>query len=246
MSFTRPTSANAIDLDFAREFRDAMETLDADESRSLLVLKGDARFFSAGGDVLKMHEQPDPAVYLAQLVGTLHDGIARLAQSRLIVVSIVEGTAAGAGLALVLNSDIVISGPDARYAAAYGSIGLTPDTGFSYLLPRIVGDRRAAELTLLGRVLDAETACCWGIVTEVVPRDELSSRGAEVVRRLSEAPQPALAEAKRLLLAGRERTFADQLDDERETIVRMIQTPAAQRRISDFAAKSTKGPAAGS
>ena len=238
MSFTRPASANAIDLHFAGAFRDAVARLDADDSVSLLVLTGDPRFFSAGGDVLGMYDHADPAGYLSELVDTLHDGIARLADSRLVVISVVEGTAAGAGLALVLNSDVVISGPGARYLAAYESIGLTPDTGFTFLLPRVVGERRAAELTLLGRVLDAQTALSWGIVTEVVAAEELTHRVEEVVLKLSAAARPALTEAKRLLIAGRSASFTDQLRDERDTIVRMIRTPEASTRIREFAVRS--------
>ncbi|MES2169526.1 MAG: enoyl-CoA hydratase/isomerase family protein [Actinomycetota bacterium] len=240
MSFTRPSSANSIDLEFARAFREQAEQLEADESCSVLVLSGDARFFSAGGDVRAMNTDDDPAAYLAELVDTLHTAIARLAASRLVVVSVVEGTAAGAGFALVLNSDLVVSGDRARYLAAYGSVGLTPDTGLSYLLPRVVGERRAAELTLLGRVLDAETALSWGLVNEVVPSKRLHERAAEIVRTLARAAQPALAETKRLLTAGRTSTFAEHLQDERDTIVGAIATPAAKTRIDEFLGRSSE------
>ncbi len=237
VTFTRPSAANSIDLELATEFRDLVSRLDADDGCSVLVLQGDERFFSAGGDVATIFGQADAPEYLRELVDTLHAGIDRLSASRLVVVSVVEGNAAGAGFALVLNSDIVLSSPGARYLSAYTGVGLTPDTGLSYLLPRVVGERRAAELVLLGRVLDAQTAREWGIVTEVV-NGSLADRAREVVAILTAAAQPALGEAKRLLISGRTRGLADQLVDERDTIVRMIVTPDAQERLRVFVARS--------
>lgn len=239
LTFARPAAANAINLETARLFRDAVRDLVADADCRVVVLAGDRRFFCAGGDVSEMLAAADAGAYLLELASTMHDGIEQLSSSRLLVLAAVEGVAAGAGFSVVLNADVVVAAPAASFLVAYTEVGLTPDSGLSALLPRAVGEHRAKELILLGRRLDAQTALDWGIVAEVVDEQLFAERVRQLARRLADAPQPAAAEALRLLSSGRSAPFAEHLAEEAETISRMVTTATAQERLRSFARKNS-------
>jgi 2-(1,2-epoxy-1,2-dihydrophenyl)acetyl-CoA isomerase len=239
LGFNRPAQANAIDVPLATAFRDIVTDLAADSTCRVVVLSGDARFFSAGGDVRAMISASSPTEYLRELVDILHQGINILAESQLIVVAEVDGAAAGAGFSLVLNTDLAIASSNATFLTAYGAAGLTPDTGMSALLPQIVGPRRANELLFLGRKLDAATALDWGIINEVVPAGALRERVIAVATAIAHGPFPALAETKRLLRSGRSVGYKDQLADEADTIVAAIGSDAARERIGAFTQRSS-------
>jgi 2-(1,2-epoxy-1,2-dihydrophenyl)acetyl-CoA isomerase len=230
----RPDAANAINMDLASRFRDAVAHLVDDPDCRVVVVEGSAKFFCAGGDVAEMLAQPDPEQYLRDLTSIFHDAMLRLSQSRLLTIVAVEGTAAGAGFALVLNADIVIASASARFVSAYTQVGLTPDTGFSALVTSVVGSHRAKELVLLNRVLDAATALYWGIVAEIV-EGPLEERVTRVAAQLAAAAQPASAEAKRLLNTAASSNYRDRLADESDTIARMVRTSDAQARLRSFA-----------
>ncbi|MCU1415617.1 MAG: hypothetical protein JWN80_2957 [Microbacteriaceae bacterium] len=242
LTLSRSDAANSFNLELATAVRDRVAELIDDSRCSVVVFVGNSRFFSAGGDVADILSNDPPEPHLRRLADTLHEAMELLAESRLLVVAAVEGSAAGAGFALALNADVVVAATTARFLTAYVGVGLTPDTGMSYLLPRVVGERRARQLLLLGTVIDAEQALDWGIVTEVVPAEGLQSRTAEIAARLADGAQPALAETKRLLNASRTRSFRDQLDDEAATITSMVNTRAAQARLRAFT-KSSAGAA---
>lgn len=230
----RPDAANAINMDLATRFRDAVAQLVDNPDCRVVVIEGNAKFFCAGGDVAEMLRQPDPEQYLRDLTSTFHGAILRLSQSRLLTIAAVEGPAAGAGFALVLNADIVLASASARFVSAYTQVGLTPDTGFSALVTSVVGSHRAKELVLLNRLLDAATALDWGIVTEIVD-GSFEKRVAHVAAQLAGAAQPASSEGKRLLNAAAGSDYEKHLADESDTISRMVGTASAQELLRSFA-----------
>jgi 2-(1,2-epoxy-1,2-dihydrophenyl)acetyl-CoA isomerase len=238
LGFNRPVQANAIDIPLAAAFRDLVADLITDPGCRVVVLSGDSRFFSAGGDVRAMISASSPGEYLQELVDTLHEGIESLVQSRIIFIAEVDGSAAGAGFSLVLNADLVFASDNASFLTAYGNAGLTPDTGMSALLPRIVGSHRANELLLLGRKLNASTALEWGIVNEVAPSHALHDRVVQVATTIANGPFPALAETKRLLRVGQSLSYGAHLAEEAETIVAAIDSVAARERIAAFIHRS--------
>ena len=242
LRFNRPTQANAIDIPLATAFRDIVEDLVADSACRVVVLSGDARFFSAGGDVRAMLAASSPSEYLRELVDTLHQGVDELTRSRLIVIAEVDGSAAGAGFSLVLNADLVIASSEASFLTAYATAGLTPDTGMSALLPKIVGTHRANELLFLGRKLDAATAHEWGIVNRVVPSDALRDAVIDIASTIANGPFPALAETKRLLRSEGSVTYAQQLEHEADAIVATIDSVAARERIAAFMQRPSSRP----
>lgn len=237
LTLNRPDEANAISMALAEEFCAAVEQAEGDPDCHVLVLSGAGKFFCAGGDVAMMAGAPDPGEFLGRLAGTMHEGLLRLAGSRLVTIAVVDGYAAGAGLGLVLNSDIVLATPRAGFLTAYGAVGLTPDCGVSYLLPQVVGPRRAAHMALLGRAASAAEGLEWGIVTELVAEGDLAGRARELAEHLGRGPTQVLGPAKRLLAGSRAREYASHLADERATIATLVAHPDSQKRIAAFAAR---------
>ena len=138
VTLNRPGQSNAFDLDTAREFSSVVERIAASEARAVL-LTGNGPRFCAGGDVASMVVADDRAAYLRELATTLEAGLRAMSELPIPVIAAVQGAVAGAGLAVVLNADVVLASRSTKFLTAYAGIGLTPDCGVSYLLPRAVG-----------------------------------------------------------------------------------------------------------
>jgi len=238
ITLNRPDAANALDQQLADEFGRALQLAEADQSCHVVVLAGHGRFFCAGGDVAAMAQAPDRADFVSRLAGTMHEGLLRLARSRLVSIAAVQGPAAGAGLGLVLAADFAIASPEASFVGAYAGVGLSPDCGVSYLLPRAVGPRRAARLLLAGHTLGAREALEWGLVGEMVPEGQLADRVSELATALASSPVQALGPTKRLLTSDAVEGYAEHLRQEQEQIAALSEHPDTAGRIEAFAARS--------
>ncbi len=229
----RPEAANSFDLPAARAFGAAVAQAEATTVRAVSLTARGPRF-CAGGDVASFAAADDRARYLRTLATELEAQLRRLSELPKPVVAGVHGAVAGAGLALVLNADLVVAGESTKFVMAYTAIGLTPDCGVSYLLPRAIGQQRALELAVSGRVLNAEEARDWGLVTEVVDDDQVAGRTAEVARALASGPAQAFGETKRLIRSSWGVSRADHAKDEADTIGRMVTSDDAERLIQQF------------
>lgn len=232
VTLNRPDCANAIDVALARALHDALEAVRCDTTVRAAVLRGEGAIFCAGGDVREMAAADDRSAYMETLVSAAHRAARALAAVDVPVVAAVQGAAAGAGLGLAAACDVVVAGRSARFLAAFGAVGLTPDTGTSWYLPRVVGVRRALDLLVNGRRLSAEEALAWGLVTAVVDDGDVHGEALATARRM--ARTPALGEAFRLVRAGVERPLDEHLDDELATMVRAAGTDDAARSIAAF------------
>ena len=220
LTLNRPDAANSIDAPLARAFLEAVRMLDDDASVRVLVLEGAGRMFCAGGDLTSFaREGEGAALYVEGLIADLHAGLERLGAFHAPVIAAVHGAAAGAGLGLAMAADIVIADESSRFVMAYTRAGLTPDGGTSWLLPRLIGLRRALELTLLNRALDAAEARDLGLVTEVVPAAELAERVDTLAAELAAGPTAAYAAARRLIRDSLGADYSRQLHDEAHAIV---------------------------
>lgn len=236
-TLTRPAAGNALDLPLALELETAVaQTIE--KGTGVLLLDAEGPIFCGGGDVAAMSSAPDPSTYTSELAGALHRALLAIAEAPLTVVAAVQGAAAGAGLALVLNSDLVIASEEATFLAAYAPLGVTPDGGTTHLLPRVVGTRRAASITLGGKRLTAQEALEWGLVTAVAPASDVHETAVATARRLAATPVLALAETKRLLACSWLPGYREHLDQERESIARLIGSEDSRQRQSDFLARS--------
>ena len=199
LTMNRPQAANAMDLAFGRDFQNAALNAARSEAR-VVVLRGEGRHFCFGGDLKAMvGAGAGLSEYLTELTTHLHAGIAHLARAAAPVIAAVNGTAAGAGFGLVLGADLAIAARGAKFASAYTGVGLTPDAGCTFLLPRVVGMKRAMELILTNRVLDADEALAWGIVNRVVEADVLDREVDALAARIAAGPTGAYRCLKRLL-----------------------------------------------
>jgi 2-(1,2-epoxy-1,2-dihydrophenyl)acetyl-CoA isomerase len=235
ITLDRPSEANALSIPLAKEFAAALGLAESDPSCHVLILQGSGRYFCAGGDVAGMADSDNKSEYLLDLAGAMHEVILAMARSRLVIIAAVHGPAAGAGLGLVLNADFVVASPDASFLSAYAGVGLTPDCGVSYLLPQIVGPRRAAQMCLGGRVVEARDGAEWGLASELVETAQLRGRAQELGESLAGGATQTLGPTKRLLSSRRLSAYADHLEDELRTISALGQDPDTIRRITAFA-----------
>lgn len=233
ITLNRPDAANAFDLPTGLAFAEAVDRCAEDDVRVIAIVAAGKRF-CAGGDVKSFLASEDPPAYLQELASTLELALRKLSELPKPVIAAVHGAVAGAGLAFPLVADVVVAARSTRFTMAYSSIGLTPDAGVSYLLPRFVGPRRAFELALLGRVLSAEEASDWGLVTEVVDDAAIRERIEELAAVLAAGPASALGQARRLIRSSYEATRQASAEDEAATIAAAVGTQEARRLIGKF------------
>lgn len=215
ITLCRPDIGNAIDLPLARALLDAAIAVEIDPGVRCVVVTGAGKLFCAGGDVAVMGGAgPALPAVLTELIATLHAAMTRLAKMAKPLVTLINGPAAGAGMSLALAGDVVLAARAAHFTAAYGAIGLTADGGLSWLLPRLVGLRKAQDIMLTNRRIKADEAEAIGLVTRVVDDAALTEEGAAMARRLAEAPTAALGASRALLSQSFETGLETQLDRE--------------------------------
>jgi 2-(1,2-epoxy-1,2-dihydrophenyl)acetyl-CoA isomerase len=237
LTLNRPDAANGINLALARDLMDASFAITADDRVRAVLLTGAGARFCGGGDLKSFVGQDHLPTHLRQILGPLHVAIAQLVRGDAPIVSAVQGSAAGAGIGLVGASDIVVAGESAKFVMAYTGVGLTPDGASSWFLPRLVGLRRAVELTLTNRVLSAAEALDWGLITTVVPDGDVFDEAAAAAARLAAGPTRALAAAKRLLHTSLEDTFESHLAREAEEIAAASARRDGHEGIASFVDK---------
>jgi len=219
LTLNRPQSLNALNLAMIAELRETTARCECDPAVRAILLCGAGEHFMAGGDLKWFREQlalppAERQAALARVVGEVHQTTLQLRRSGKPVVAAVRGAVAGFGLSLMLAADLVLAADDAYFTLAYRNIGLSPDGGATWSLPRAVGIKRASEIALLGNRFDAPQALAWGLINRVVPVAELLPQAAALARRLAAGPANALARTKRLLDAAPGATLAEQLHAE--------------------------------
>ncbi|WP_299308972.1 enoyl-CoA hydratase-related protein [uncultured Croceicoccus sp.] len=234
----RPKAGNAIGLSLASALHRAAITVGDDPDVRCVVMTGAGRLFCAGGDLSEiMGAGEGRASHLSALVGTLNLAVARLAAMEKPLLCIVNGPAAGAGMSLAIAGDVVIAAQSAHFTAAYGAIGLTPDGGMSWTLPRLVGLRAAQRIVFENRRIGADEAAAIGLVTEAVADDELAEVAAARAQALADAPSRAWGAARGLLYAGMQNDLSTQLELELRSIAQAGAGAEASEGIGAFMEK---------
>jgi 2-(1,2-epoxy-1,2-dihydrophenyl)acetyl-CoA isomerase len=210
----RPEKLNAANEAMLRGLLHALHEAEADRSCRALLLTGEGRGFCSGQELgpAVMPGQAD----LGAVAALHHRFVHRLREVRLPVVCAVNGIAAGAGASYALACDIVLAGRAAKFAQAFIKIGLVPDSGASFFLPRLIGEARARALMMLGETIDAERAAAWGMIWRMVEDAELSAEADKLTAHLATQPTEALAAMKRMFLASATNTLQAQLDVEQD------------------------------
>jgi 2-(1,2-epoxy-1,2-dihydrophenyl)acetyl-CoA isomerase len=174
--------------------------------------------FCLGGDVTQFAGADEPGRFVFHIAGVLHEAIRALTGSELPVVAAVQGWAAGAGMSVACAADIVVAGTSTQFRAAYPAIGFTPDGGMSWHLPRIVGRARALDLLLTNRPMSADEALAAGLVSKVVPDEDVQDEAAAIAQSLASSATGALGGIKRLVGQGLVTTLDAALDAEQASI----------------------------
>ncbi len=213
ITLNRPDKLNAFTDAMHGELRDALDRVANDGAR-VLVLTGAGRGFCAGQDLGQRRggELPDLGETLDKLYNPL---IRRLRALEMPVIAAVNGIAAGAGMSLALAADIVIAARSASFMQAFARIGLVPDAGSTWFVPRLIGPARARGLALLAEKISAEQAEAWGLIWRTVDDAALMAEIGALATRLAAAPTLALARIKRALDLAEENTLDGQLEQER-------------------------------
>lgn len=230
--FNRPKLLNAIDLATASAFLAACRAIAADADVRVVILSGEGRAFMAGGDLGQFRR--DAQAVPDQMIQPMHEGLLLLTQLDATVIASVHGAVAGAGLSLAAACDLAIAADDARFTLAYSSVGVSSDLGASWSLPRVIGLRRALQMALMNDSFDAAQALSYGLVNSVVPAASLQMETDALAARIAAAPPLALGALKRLMRASSGRSLADQLDEERESFRRCIQTRDFTEAVSAY------------
>src|SRR6266436_5700903 len=169
VTLNRPESANTLNLQMAMDLLAAAMTCARNAAVRAVVLTGAGRHFCFGGDLRGMAARAGAGNdYVRELTTYLHSAISHFVRMDAPVIAAVNGTAAGAGVGLVTMADLAVCGASSRFKLAYSGVGLTPDGGTSFLLPRTIGIKRTMELVLLDRALTSAEALEWGLVNSVV------------------------------------------------------------------------------
>ena len=213
----RPEKRNALDQPAQRRLVEVLEAAALDESLRVVHLTASGADFCSGSDWVAANQggaRPRPASLVRRLPLQSHRIIELLLSIQLPVVASVRGSAAGMGCQLALAADFVVAADDARFWEPFVLRGFTPDTGSTWLLPRLVGLARARRMLLLGEKIDAATAVDWGLIHQAVPAEELDTTALRLVERLASAPTVALGLTKQQLLRSAESRLTDALADE--------------------------------
>jgi 2-(1,2-epoxy-1,2-dihydrophenyl)acetyl-CoA isomerase len=242
LSFDRPAAGNAISPEMVAGLTTFFEAARSDPGVRCIIVRGEGKHFSAGGDLAAFAQAIafGPEALRAQF-DTRLAAAGRLAKAVIDfdrpIVACVRGGVAGAGLLFVLAADLVVADESAFLLFSHQRVGLPPDCGVSWLLPRVVGSREASRLILTAARIEASEALRLGLVSRLVPSADLEPEVDKLAHRLAGAPQAAMRSAKVLLRRSSSTSLADQLDDERAGIVACVGDPDFTEGVQAFMEK---------
>jgi len=230
----KPETLNAFDLPMARLLVQQLTDLAANGGVRCILLRGGGRHFCAGGDLQAMAKEKDPSAYVLDLARTANKAMEVLRKCDKVVVAELKGAVAGGGLGLALAADLRIASDTAKISLAFLRVGLSPDMGSTWSLPRIVGRGRAFEMAASHDPLPIMEAWRLGLVNRVVKTDELEAKSMAWAQELAALPALAVAEVKTLLNASEHATFDDHVIADSGAISRMARTQDFQEGLRAF------------
>lgn len=225
---------NAIDPLMVQQLAGAIQGC-RDASVRTVLIGADGPVFTVGGDLRHFAAHTDDLHgALAAMVPAFHEALLALAELECPVIAAVQGAIAGGGLGLAWCSDVVLAAEGTRFATGFSHLGLSGDGASPWWLVRLAGLRRAQQLLIGGRVLDAGEALEWGLVSEVVAAEELAARAEAIAAELAAGPTFAFAHMRRLLLGAGARTLEEHLAAEAEAMLACGRTPDAVEGVTAF------------
>jgi len=240
ITLNRPDSLNALNTQVGQEFLAAVAEARGNGARAMIVT-GAGRAFCAGGDLREMRKiaerEGKVEAFFDEPLRLLNDCILLIRRSPLPFLAAVNGAASGGGCNLALACDLVVASESARFNQAFIKIGLVPDCGGTFILPRLVGWKRATELMMTGDVISASRALEMGMINAVVPDDELSSAALAMAEKLAQAPTAAIGRIKELLELSATNDYGGQLELERKAQIQSGQTKDFREGVAAFLEK---------
>ena len=219
VTMNRPEALNALSLQLTLDLAAAIRQAVADGARAV-ILTGNGRAFCSGGDLREMQSMWEKEgrieAFLEDPLAALHDVILLIRETPIPFIAAVNGVCAGAGTNFALACDVVFAGNDAVFREAFVRIGLSPDCGGTFFLPRAVGEKIAAELFFTGDAVNAQRAADIGMINRVVPAASLQDEAKQFAAKLAAGPTGAIGRIKRMLNASHSNTLAEQLCLEHE------------------------------
>lgn len=219
VAMNRPEALNALSLQLTLDLAAAIRQAAADGARAVVVT-GNGRAFCSGGDLREMQtlwkREGRIEAFLEDPLGSLHDLIKLIRETPIPFIAAVNGVCAGAGTNVALACDLVVAADNATFNEAFVRIGLSPDCGGTFFLPRVIGEKFAAEMFMTGESLTAERALAIGMINRVVPADDLAVAAAKFAEKLALAPTGSIGRIKRMLNASFSNDLTAQLALEHE------------------------------
>jgi 2-(1,2-epoxy-1,2-dihydrophenyl)acetyl-CoA isomerase len=214
VTLNRPDDLNAIDDRVTTELQSELKAVAKDRSVRCLVLTGAGRAFCSGQDLKSVTKREGPFDFSEALRRRYNPVVMGLASLSIPTIASVNGVAAGAGWSLALACDLRIASTKSKFVSAFGKIGLVPDSGMTWILPRLVGWSRALEIAWVGDPISAETALQWGLVNRLAEPDDLRKASQDWAAALAKGATRGLVLTKRTMLAGLDRDLEAQLEYE--------------------------------
>jgi 2-(1,2-epoxy-1,2-dihydrophenyl)acetyl-CoA isomerase len=236
----RPESLNALTTQVGQEFLAAVAEA-RDNGARAIVVTGAGRAFCAGGDLREMQKiaerEGKVEAFFDEPLRLLNECILLIRRSPMPFLAAVNGAASGGGCNLALACDLVIAGESARFNQAFIKIGLVPDCGGTFILPRLVGWKRATELMITGDIISSSRALEMGMINAVVPDDQLTSQALAMAEKLAQAPTAAIGRIKELLEASAMNDYGGQLELERKAQIQSGKTKDFREGVAAFLEK---------
>jgi 2-(1,2-epoxy-1,2-dihydrophenyl)acetyl-CoA isomerase len=240
ITLNRPLALNALTVAMGQEFRSAMNEA-LERGARAIVLTGAGRAFSAGGDLREMKQLAEREgrleAFFDEPLSLIHECVRLIREAPVPVIAAVNGVATGGGCNFALACDIVLAAASAQFNQAFIKIGLTPDCGGTFILPRLVGTKRATELLMTGDMIDARRAAEIGMINRVAADEELMTEAMGLAERLANAPTKALASIKRLIEESAKSDYNAQLELEHKAQLQSGQTKDFREGVAAFIEK---------
>jgi 2-(1,2-epoxy-1,2-dihydrophenyl)acetyl-CoA isomerase len=238
VTLNRPHAGNAIDVPLARALMEAAIACDEDDSIRCVLLTGAGRMFCAGGDIGGFADAGDRVPFLLkELTAYIHSAVSRFSRMGKPMVTAVNGPAAGAGFGFSMLGDIVLAAQSAHFTTAYTAIGVSPDGGTTWLLPRLVGLRRAQEWALTNQRVSSAEALQAGLITRVVEDAALHAEAMKLAAQLAGGAVQAMGRTRNLLLQSFGNSLEEQMQLEARNIAAAGRSAEGKEGIAAFLAK---------
>jgi 2-(1,2-epoxy-1,2-dihydrophenyl)acetyl-CoA isomerase len=241
LTLNRPERHNSLVPELLDELLQGLAQFGADEQIRAMVLAANGRSFSTGGDIAAFYQHRenmnDLAAYANSIVGLLNKTILALLDLPIPVIAAVQGIVTGGSIGLVLACDLALLAPQASITPYYSVVGFSPDGGWTAMLPKVIGVRRAADCLLTNRTISAQEAFEWGLACRVVPAKQLMKEAYQIAEEIAGMKPGSIRTAKTLLAAQRD-DLAFRLEEERLNFVAQVVRPDSIQGMASFLSKA--------